>query len=185
MVPTETGDRPLKWTFEDSWHVGVAAEAVVTALFARCGYDVSVQYGADQPEYDLMVAKGEKMLKVSVKGSQDGGWGLCQSHIKNADYHGAIDKWASRHRPRTVLCFVQFMGIEMSQMPRVYLASVPEVARRLHDTRKGCGDTILWEDHPWTSRARGAGTVEKIPASWVFSPQRIYELATLAAAAGV
>ena len=81
----------MNWQFNKSWHVWVA-EAVVTALFARCGYDVSVQYGADQPEYDLMVAKGEKMLKISVKGSQDGSWGLCQSHLKNANYHGAIDK---------------------------------------------------------------------------------------------
>ena len=37
-----------------SWHVGVAAEAFAAALFARLGYDVSVQYGANQPEYDLM-----------------------------------------------------------------------------------------------------------------------------------
>jgi hypothetical protein len=42
-----------------SWHIAVA------------GCDVSVQYGADQPEYDLIVAKGDRMLKVSVKGSQD------------------------------------------------------------------------------------------------------------------
>lgn len=174
----------MNWEFADSWHVGVAAEAIVTALFAKCGYDVSVQYGADQPEYDLMVAKGESMLKVSVKGSQDGGWGLCQSYIKNADYHAAIDKWASRHKPRTVLCFVQFMGVDVRQMPRVYLASVAEVAQRLHDTRKGIGDTILWEHHEWTSRARGAGTVEKIPDTWLFSPERIEQLAAKSAAAG-
>jgi hypothetical protein len=61
-----------------SWHVAVAAEAAAAALFARCGCDVSVQYGADQPEYDLVVARGPKMLKVSVKGSKDGGWGLTQ-----------------------------------------------------------------------------------------------------------
>ncbi len=49
-----------------SWHVAVAAEAVAASLFARCGYDVSVQYGANQPEYDLIVAEGERLLKVSV-----------------------------------------------------------------------------------------------------------------------
>jgi len=65
-----------------SWHVAVAAEATAAALFARCGYDVSVQYGANQPEYDLIVAKGEELLKVSVKGSQDGSWGLCQGYLK-------------------------------------------------------------------------------------------------------
>jgi len=64
------------------WHVGVAAEAIGAALFARSGLDVSVQYGANQPEYDLVVSQGENILKVPVKGSSDGGWGLTQSHIK-------------------------------------------------------------------------------------------------------
>ena len=39
-----------------SWHVKVAAEAYAAALFAQCGIDVSVQYGADQPGYDLIIA---------------------------------------------------------------------------------------------------------------------------------
>lgn len=94
-----------------SWHVGVAAEAFAAALFARCGLDVSIQYGADQPEYDLIVAREEKMLKVSVKGSKDGSWGLTQSHLKEANYHGAIKLWLLRHKPRTVLCFVQFKNV--------------------------------------------------------------------------
>ena len=58
-----------------SWHVGVAAEAFAAAQLARMRYDVSVQYGANQPEYDLIAVDGEKMLKISVKGSQDGSWG--------------------------------------------------------------------------------------------------------------
>jgi hypothetical protein len=66
-----------------SRHVGVAAEAFAAALFARCGLDISVQYGANQPEYDLVVAQGERMLKVSVKGSKDGGWGLTQNYVGN------------------------------------------------------------------------------------------------------
>lgn len=61
-----------------SWHVGVAAEAFAAGQFARYGYDVSVQYGANQPEYDLIAVSGDKMLKVSVKGSQEGSWGLTQ-----------------------------------------------------------------------------------------------------------
>ena len=67
------------WRFSTSWHVSVAAESITAALFAQCGYDVSVQYGANQPQYDLIVAKGKRLLKISVKGSQDGGWGLSQS----------------------------------------------------------------------------------------------------------
>lgn len=39
-----------------SRNVGVATEAIAAAQFARCGFDVSVQYGANQPEYDLIVA---------------------------------------------------------------------------------------------------------------------------------
>ena len=68
------------------WHVAVAAEAATASLFARCGLDVSVQYGADQPEYDLVVVRDDRVLKISVKGSQDGSWGLTQSFLRNADY---------------------------------------------------------------------------------------------------
>lgn len=49
------------------WHVGVSAEAFAAALIARCGYDVSVQYGANQPEYDLMVVSGDKIYMVIRK----------------------------------------------------------------------------------------------------------------------
>src|SRR6266511_3200443 len=53
-----------------SWHIGVAAEAYTAGLFARCGFDVSVQYGANQPEYDLVIVKDDKVLKISLKGSR-------------------------------------------------------------------------------------------------------------------
>ena len=119
-----------------SWHVGVAAEAFAAGMFARCGLDVSVQYGANQPEYDLIVAQEDKLLKVSVKGSKDGSWGLTQSHLKEADYHGAIDKWLSRHKPKTVFCFVQLKDVGLNDAPRVYLASPAEVAQRLKETSK-------------------------------------------------
>jgi hypothetical protein len=46
-----------------NWHVATAAEAIAAAQFARSGYDVSVQYGANQPEYDLMITDGDKFLK--------------------------------------------------------------------------------------------------------------------------
>jgi hypothetical protein len=62
------------------FHVGVAAEAFAAGLFAQAGFDVSVQYGANQPEYDLLVSRDDRFLKISVKGSQEGGWGLCQNH---------------------------------------------------------------------------------------------------------
>ena len=96
-----------------SFHVGVAAEAFAAALFARCGLDVSVQYGANQPEYDLAVVSGEQLLKISVKGSKDGSWGLTQSYLREANYHGAIEVWLQRHKPRTVFCFVQFKNVPL------------------------------------------------------------------------
>lgn len=160
----------------NQWHVGVAAEAFAAGIFARCGFDVSVQYGANQPEYDLIVVKERILIKVSVKGSQDGGWGLTQSHIKNADYHGAADTWLAKHDPRTLFCLVQFKGTEINQMPRVYLAWPEQIAQHLKKVAKGRGETILFEHKEWTARAFAAGTVDKIPEEWSFSEERLNKI---------
>jgi hypothetical protein len=159
-----------------SWHVGVAAEAIAAAQFARLGYDVSVQYGANQPEYDLVVVRGDKTLKVSVKGSQDGSWGLTQSHLRNADYHAAIKTWLDRHKRRTAFCFVQFKAAELQDMPRLYLANPREVAEQLRRASAGRGDTILHERHVYTPRAKAAGTIDEIPGNWRFSRARVEQL---------
>lgn len=53
-MDTPSAPTPFEVT---SRHIGVAAEAAAAALFARAGFDVSVQYGANQPEYDLIVAR--------------------------------------------------------------------------------------------------------------------------------
>ncbi len=159
-----------------SWHVAVAAEAVAAAQFARCGFDVSVQYGANQPEYDLIVARGERMLKVSVKGSQGGSWGLTQSFLRHADYHGAADLWLLRHGPRTILCFVQFKDVSLDELPRLYLATPREVADHLRAAARGRGDTILHERHAWGPRAKAAGTREAIPDAWRFTSARVEQL---------
>lgn len=159
-----------------SRHVGVAAEAFAAALFARCSLDISVQYGANQPEYDLIVAKGEHMLKVSVKGSKDGGWGLTQSLLREANYHGAVELWLARHRPKTIFCLVQFSGVAEDAMPRVYLATPTEIADRLRAAAAGRGDTILYEHHVWGPRAAGHGSVEEIPDTWRFSADRVAHL---------
>ena len=55
------------------------------------------------------------MLKISVKGSQDGGWGLTQSYKKGCDYHEAIRKWLGSHHKKTIFCLVQFKGTEEDQ----------------------------------------------------------------------
>lgn len=123
-----------------------------------------------------MVAKGDRLLKVSVKGSQDGSWGLCQGHLKNAEYGSAINLWLQRFKPRTVICFVQFREVDIEQMPRSYLAIPQEVAQRLRETANRRGDTILYERHTWGPRAHAAGSIEEIPPHWAFSPERIEQL---------
>jgi len=160
-----------------SWQVATVAEAFAAAQFARCGWDVSVQYGANQPEYDLVVVDGGRMLKVSVKGSRDGAWGLAQSYLKNGDYHAAIDRWLAKHSAKAIFCLVQFGGVELHQLPRMYLATPDEIAAMLKAGAGGRGETILHEHHVWTARAAGAGTVEQIPASWTFTAERLEELA--------
>lgn len=135
-----------------------------------------MQYGANQPEYDLIVARGDSLLKVSVKGSKDGSWGLTQSFLKQADYHGAIETWLQRHGSRTVFCLVQFKKVALEALPRLYLARPTEIAARLRDTANGRGDTILYEEHEWSSKAHAAGTIERISEAWRFSPGRVAEL---------
>lgn len=165
-----------------NWHVATAAEAIAAAQFARFGYDVSVQYGANQPEYDLMIARGAQILKISVKGSADGGWGLSQTQLtklRNANYHGAADAWLERHKPLTALCLVQFKGVLDEVMPRIYLAWPKEIAKRLKAASGGRGDTILWENYTRGPRAAGAGTTERIPDHWKMTRERVQELLTV------
>lgn len=162
-----------------SWHVGVSAEAFAAALFARYGYNVSVQYGANQPEYDLIAVDSKdtsKMLKISVKGSKDGSWGLTQKYMKNGDYHGASKEWLAKHDNKTIFCLVQFKNVDPDKMPKMYLATPEEIVKRLDESANGRGETILYEHHEWSSRAVGYGTTEKIPSSWKFTEDRVKEL---------
>ena len=168
----QTGDA----TMMTSYQVATAAEALAAAQFARLGFNVSVQYGANQPEYDLMIDNGTRALKLSVKGSQDGGWGLTQSQLAkvgNANYHGAADAWLERHEIETILCLVQFKGIQFDQMSRIYVATPWEIAARLRDASGGRGDTILYEDYKRGPKAAGAGTVERLPETWRLTKERL------------
>ena len=159
-----------------SWQVATAAEAITAAQFARLGFNVSVQYGANQPEYDLMIDNGSRTLKVSVKGSQDGSWGLTQSQLKTvgkANYHGAADAWFKRHKVGTILCLVQFKSVRLDEMPRLYVAWPREIASRLREASGGRGDTILYEDYTRGPKAAGAGTVERLPETWRLTKARL------------
>jgi Holliday junction resolvase-like predicted endonuclease len=160
-----------------SWQVATAAEAFAAAQFARCGWDISVQYGANQPEYDLVAVDGDRFLKISVKGSKDGGWGLTQAFIKNADYQGAADKWLAKHSNKTIFCLVQFKNTTAETLPRMYLATPKEIAEWLKNAAAGRGDTILHEKHIWSPRAYAAGTTDIIPDSWRFTENRLEDIA--------
>lgn len=161
----------------NSHQVSVAAESLTATFFAWAGFDISVQYGANQPEYDLVVVCNEKMLKVSVKGSQDGGWGLTQSYKKGRSYSEAADFWVKKHKGKTIVSLVQFkdVDLEKGQLPRVYLATPEEIGQRLKESRGGLGDTVIKEKH--TRRTGPAKDIEdKIPEEWKFSAKRIKQL---------
>jgi len=160
-----------------SWQVATAAEAFTAAQFARFGWDVSVQYGANQPEYDLVAVDGNRMLKISVKGSKDGGWGLTQSYLKNADYHGAVKSWLAKHSRKTIFCLVQFKGIPSNALPRMYLATPEAIGTWLTAAAAGRGDTVLYEKHLWSDRAQAARTIDVIPSEWILTEARLDELA--------
>jgi hypothetical protein len=134
-------------TMMTQWQIATAAEAFAAARFARYGWDVSVQYGANQPEYDLVAVDKDRMPKISVKGSKNGGWGLTQSHLHRADYHPAADAWLEKHTRKTALCLVQFKNVPVDSLPRMYLATPGEIAEWLKAAAGGRGDTILYERH--------------------------------------
>lgn len=158
-----------------SHQVSVAAEAFAACLLAQAGCDVAVQYGANQPGHDLVATKGRKAVKVSVKGSQEGGWGLIQSYKRGLTYAEAADSWAADQQPDVVFCLVEFSGVSVGQAPRAYFAWPDEIAGQLKTSRGGHGHTILYEDYT----QRGGIAVNfrnKLPDSWCASSHRIAHL---------
>ena len=157
--------------------VSVAAESFAAGLFAQSGYDVLVQYGANLPNYDLVVVGVEKMEAVSVKGSKDGGWALAISKKKKGmgiTYHAAIDEWLRCQRPGVIFCFVQFLNVGVGEIPRSYLASAPEVAAHLKTQCFVRGHLALMEDFR-VVRPKGRYT-DRIPSEWKFTHQRFATL---------
>lgn len=155
-----------------SFQVGVAAEAIAAAQFARARCHVSVQYGANQPGYDLIAERNFKTLLISLKGSKDEAWGLTQNHLANADYHGAVGQWLTKHGEKLVFCFVQFKGKALDEMPDIYLATALEVANHMKLSRAGTGDTILHVSKTWISGI-AAGHTQTIPRHWKSSQEKV------------
>jgi hypothetical protein len=153
----------------------IAAESYTASLLAQCGYDVLVQYGANQPHYDLVAVKGDKFLPISVKGSQDGGWMLAVRFVKpGVNYVQAIDCWLRSQRKDLVFFFVQYMHVDIGSLPRVYIARPEEIATHMKTQCHGRGHGSLQEDfrrdHPKSKYDH------KIPASWQFSQKRLESL---------
>lgn len=158
------------------YQTATAAEAIAAAQFARLGCNVAIQYGANQPEYDLMISnKQQRTLLISVKGNSTGSWLLAAR--MHGDHHSTVDLWLARHGPRTVYCLVQFKGVAFNELPRIYLARPADIAMRLKAARGGKGHGALSEEREWkTARAAGAGTVDRVPDDWRLSPQRLEAL---------
>lgn len=154
----------------------IAAESYAACLLAQAGYDVLIQYGANQPHYDLVAEKGERFLPISVKGNQSGGWMLAVKYKNNrTTYHEAIDVWLAAQRPDVIFVFVQFFGVTLGDPPRAYIAKPNEIASYMKTQRDGQGYGSLQED---IRRIRtGSKYSHHIPAEWRFSQARLDEIA--------
>jgi len=61
----------------------------------------------------------------------------------------------------------------------MYLATPTEIGAWMKAAAAGRGDTILYERHVWTDRARAAGTIDSIPDNWKFTDQRLAQIGAL------
>lgn len=167
-----------------SWPITVGAEGIAAAQFARCGFDVLVQVGHDKPWYDLLVTKAGNLLKIAVKASDDGRWNLAQSYVKRATNlngndrhdHDAIDRWLDMHGSRTIYCLVQFEGVALDQLPRVYLAAPAEIAWKMREAAERLGEPILCEHYEWRAQGTVHTSIEGLPPGWLLSHERIQQL---------
>lgn len=160
-------------------HMSVAAESIVAAQFALCGFDVMEQ--ATRARFDLGVKKSGDTMKVIVHGSLDGFWDLVDLYpdkertaATKDDYHRAIDRWLAKQSAQAC-CLVQFESTDLNGMPRIYLATAAEIAERLHATAEHLGDPALYEQYEITVED-GSHLVESLPSQWRFSQARIAEV---------
>jgi hypothetical protein len=149
---------------------GIAAEAYSASILAQCGYNVFVQYGANQPGYDLVATRGKQNLRISVKGSQDAGWLLATK--KHGDsYHQSINNWLEKQTENIVFFLIQFQKVKGLDCPRVYVARPKELAEHMKTQRDGKGSASLTED--WKINHRTSSRNDKIPDAWKFTAQRM------------
>ena len=151
-------------------NISVAAEAYAAALFAQAGYNVFVQYGANQPGFDLLVSNNSKTIHVSVKGSSNGEWKLADMKAGQT-YQLALDKWMDENK-EYVFCLVQFQGVNFGTMPRVYLARGTEVGTHLKTACYG-NITLNLVEYRAPKRGKNIGKTEQIPDDWKMTDERI------------
>jgi hypothetical protein len=154
----------------------VAAEAFAAGQFARAGYSVFVQYGANQPGYDLVVSdKNEGVdLRINVKGSTNGGW-LLAGIEKARKAKEAISEWLETNR-RLAFCFVQFQGRSFDRLPEIWLATGEEVGIQLQSHWFGKEPSpTLWEKYE-PKRGPYKGQKMGLPASWLMNELRIHDV---------
>jgi Holliday junction resolvase-like predicted endonuclease len=156
-----------------SYHVGIAAEGFAAGFLAHAGYEVLVQYGANQPEYDLVARKEKRTLTVSVKGTQENGWGLTHSYLKQANYFQAIDDWLANQKSVDIFMLVSVYQVAAGQIPNLWVARPREIAEHLKRCRGGKGNTTLFIDSGTYVRGIAKGVRDEIPESWRFSQSRI------------
>lgn len=173
---------PTSPTKTSTWPISVGAEAIATAQFARCGFDVLAQSLRDKPWYDFAVTRSGNLLKISVKASEDGSWNLAQSfsrrstdNAKSFDCRSAVDFWVDSQGTKTICCLVQFEGVTINQLPRIYLAFPYEIAAEMRAAAERTNHCALLEKYEWTSMD-GKRERTMLPSNWRFSQERIQEL---------
>lgn len=153
--------------------VSVAAESFAAGVFAHAGYSVFVQYGANQPGYDLVVSNDTKAIHVSVKGNSIGGWMLTSKNAAGT-YASALQEWTAANRT-FVFCFVSFTNLEVGQMPRMYIADGNEVGEFLKT--HGFGEIALsLVEHKAPTRGPNKGKTMQVNPDWLMTQKRIDEV---------
>jgi hypothetical protein len=153
--------------------VSVAAESFVAGAFAQAGYSVFVQYGANQPGYDLVVSDNKTPLHISVKGSTNGAWFLTTQE-KGGSEAIALDLWSKKHAA-FIFAFVQFQGVALGQMPRIYVATGREVHQHLKIGWFGRVSLTLIEKYS-PNRGKNKGKMQQGPDGWLLTNDRLEEI---------
>jgi hypothetical protein len=116
------------------YHVSISAEGFVCGALAHCGYDVLVQYGANQPLYDLVAIRGRQRLLINVKGSSQKAWKLTQPKKAAPKRNNGITIpqayaiWKRRYARNALFALVYFPpNLSKGTAPEIYMVSKKEI----------------------------------------------------------